>query len=137
MSTNTKRHKRGREREKERTRSKTTRRNGEENWSLSGPFFVRVWWSSKCRGNFGASRRLSTPRERATRSKSAHSRAEILSERRERYHSRVCFSQRRPFKRASFGSLPFLYKRERKRGLKNVNFNPVLLRARKHTRRER
>ena len=117
MSTNTKRHKRGRERERENSiENHAKKRRGKI--GLSGPFFaLRVWWCSECRGISLPSRRLSTPRERATRLKSTHSRAEILSERRERYHSRVCFSQRRPFKRASFGSLS---KGERKRGLKKA-----------------
>ena len=52
MSTNTKRHKRGRERKRELDRK--PRGGTERKIGLSGPFFVRVWWSSKFRGNFVA-----------------------------------------------------------------------------------
>ena len=124
MSNNSKR-RRTREREnKERKRKLDDRKPREETErkiGLSGPFFaLRVWWSSKCRGNVVAiSAPQHTTRTRHSLEKRTFARGNTFRTRRERFYSRVCFSkQRRPFKHkcAGFGSLS----KGRKRGLKNV-----------------
>lgn len=83
MSNNTKRHKHQGERKRERKRELDDRKSREETErkiGLSGPFFALLCACLVLEISL-PSRRRNTPRERATRSKSAHSRAEILSER--------------------------------------------------------
>ena len=106
--------------ERKRELDRKPRGETERKIGLSGPFFVRVWWSSKCRGNFVTiSAPQHTTRTRQSLEKRTFARANTFRTRRERFYSRVCFSKhRRPFKHkcAGFGSLS----KGRKRGLKNV-----------------
>ena len=124
VSNNSKRHKHQGERKRERKRELGDRKPREERRgklvSLD-PFSLFVFGGARNVEEISLpSRRRNTPRERATRSKSTHSRAEILSERDANDFTREFgFSkQRRPFKHkcAGFGSLS----KGRKRGLKNV-----------------